>query len=176
MAEKVVRASDRPVLLVKSPPAEARSPGGALLKRVLVPLDGSEEGESALPYAAALGRSLGSELVALHVVEPVPWLALSMPLASPMPQDIDRLMASADEYLKEVQKKLQAEGLATSAVAVWGYAADKIVDYAESHHIDLIAMSTRGRSGVSRWVLGSVADKVLHTGETPVLVVPPARR
>jgi nucleotide-binding universal stress UspA family protein len=74
-------------------------------------------------------------------------------------------------YLNEISKKLKAQETPVSMEVARGSPADQILDYAETHEMDLIAMSTHGRSGVGRWVFGSVTDKVLHSGDMAVLVV-----
>jgi nucleotide-binding universal stress UspA family protein len=74
------------------------------------------------------------------------------------------------QYLDGIGKKLKGKGLGVSSVVVIGSSADQIIDYAKANTIDLIAMSTHGRTGIGRWIFGSVTDKVLHAGDTPVLV------
>jgi nucleotide-binding universal stress UspA family protein len=78
---------------------------------------------------------------------------------------------SAMNYLDSLRKTFQEKGLTTLSVVRSGSPADQILEYAEANRIDLIAMSTHGRSGIGRWVLGSVTDKVLHAGDTAVLTV-----
>jgi nucleotide-binding universal stress UspA family protein len=78
---------------------------------------------------------------------------------------------SALAYLDSVGKAFREKGLSTSSIVALGSPADKIIDYADANAIDLIAMSTHGRSGIGRWVFGSVTDKVLHAGDKPVLAV-----
>jgi nucleotide-binding universal stress UspA family protein len=79
--------------------------------------------------------------------------------------------ASAMAYLESVAKDVREKGLSASSAVGSGAPADQIIDYAEANAIDLIAMSTHGRSGITRWVFGSVTDKVLHAGNTVVLTV-----
>jgi len=75
------------------------------------------------------------------------------------------------KYLNEVEKRMEAKGLSTSLVVNMGPATDEIMKYAENNAVDLIAMSTHGRSGIKRWVFGSVTHRVLQAGNTAVLTV-----
>ena len=173
IAAKVIRATSKPVLLVRSPASNAALQRKSLIKRVLIPLDGSKLGEAAIPRVEALAKSLDIELVLLHVSEPV--IIADVPgLASitiPRSKEEASRMASASDYLNNCETTLREEGLSVSIELRSGSAADQIIDYAEAEGIDLIAMSTHGRSGIGRWVFGSVADKVLHAGNTPLLLV-----
>ncbi len=83
----------------------------------------------------------------------------------------EQIIASAMDYLDGLGKAFKAKGLRPLSVAREGSAPEQILEYAETNRIDLIAMSTHGRSGIGRWVWGSVTDKVLHAGDTAVLTV-----
>jgi len=177
ISAKVLRATSRPVLLVRAPAKDVALQQKKLVKRILVPLDGSETGEAAIPYTEALTSALGAELVLLQVVEP-PVITASLPEVGapyPVPVDDERRKTSAITYLDGIGKPLQEKGLKISSAIDTGSAADQIIDYAQANAIDLIAMSTHGRSGIGRWVFGSVTDKVLHAGDTAVLVIRAAK-
>jgi nucleotide-binding universal stress UspA family protein len=75
------------------------------------------------------------------------------------------------DYLKSISERLSGKGIKSTYEVVTGDPADKIVEYAEDEKVSLIAMSTHGRTGLARWVLGSVADKVLHGARMPILLV-----
>jgi nucleotide-binding universal stress UspA family protein len=141
-----------------------------LVKRILVPLDGSRAGEAVIPAAEALAHALGAEVVLFEVLEPVVGRVGAGGVSYIIPRDKE-IKKALMAYLDSVGKRLKERGLNTSSVVVSGFPAEQISDYAEANAIDLIAMSSRGRSGASRWVFGSVTDKVLHTGDTAVLVV-----
>ena len=138
-----------------------------------MPLDGSKTGEAAIPYTEALAKTYGAELIFFHVLEPaVEPVAAGPTVAWAMSRgEMEQRKANAMAYLDSVREPLKARGLATSAAVVFGSAAGEIISFAEANAIDLIAMSTHGRSGVSRWVFGSVTDKILHAGDRPVLTV-----
>lgn len=170
IASKVLRATSKPVLLTRRPPETALLHRRRLIERILVPLDGSVTGEAAIPEAETLALALGAELVLFHAVEPFTGWIGSEAFAM-YPEKEEERSEAAVVYLDRVEKELQEKGLSTSAGVDLGSASTKILEYAEANAIDLIAMSTHGRSGIGRWVFGSVTDKVLHAGDTPVLVV-----
>jgi nucleotide-binding universal stress UspA family protein len=157
IAAKVIRATTQPVLLVRAPASNAALQEKRLITKILVPLDGSATGEAAVASAGTLADVLGAELILFQVWEPVATFSAHT----------SRFVA----YLDRVGKPMRKRGLKTSSVVVTGSTADQIIDYAEANAIDLIAMSTHGRTGFGRWVFGSFTDKVLHAGDTPVLVV-----
>jgi nucleotide-binding universal stress UspA family protein len=176
IAAKVLRAAGVPVLLVRnSTPDTGREPN-RLIKKILLPLDGSELGESAMFHASALAILLGAEMVLFHVLEPDSTVGNPEGIVAPapIPEQGERRKRLAEEYLEGVACKLRDRALTVSTAVTRGQAADEIVEYAESNRIDLVAMATHGRSGIGRWVFGSVTDKVLHAGDMPVLTVPPA--
>ncbi|MDO8568926.1 MAG: universal stress protein [Dehalococcoidales bacterium] len=168
-AAKILRATEKPVLLVRAAAGEKALRQRRLIKRILLPLDGSDTGEAAIPHAEMLAKILGAELVLFEVVEPEQtW---SGEVSYPTPEKQDRRKLFALPYLEGAANPLKRKGLAVGTAVAIGSPADQIIDYAKANAIDLIAMSTHGHSGMGRWVFGSVTDKVLHAGETPVLVV-----
>jgi nucleotide-binding universal stress UspA family protein len=141
-----------------------------MYKRVLVPLDGSELAEITLPYARELAGRLDLELILFHVCEP----------NRSESQFMCRSYAEhAAEVLQTESREVQAktgmpkEGKAVEARSEvsTGQPAEEIVGYAGKNGIDFILMATHGRSGVRRWVLGSVSDKVLRASPVPVWLV-----
>jgi nucleotide-binding universal stress UspA family protein len=124
-------------------------------KRLLVALDGSELSERAIPYAQIVAKTRGSEVILFTVS-----------IASV--EQLDRPMKA---YLELKAQELQSQGIeATSAIA-YGNVPDEIVGFADKNNIDLIIISTHGYSGIKRWVLGSVARKVLYGTGVQVLLV-----
>jgi len=140
--------------------------------KILVPLDGSGFAEAALPHARALALNAGAELALLRVVLlPRVDYQMSEPL---MRQSVyNDTEADAATYLENVAAELRAAGLRVTAEACTGPVVETILDYAESIHADLIVMSTHGRSGIARWFIGSVADKVVRAARLPVLLARP---
>jgi nucleotide-binding universal stress UspA family protein len=153
-------------------------------KQILVPLDGSLLAEMALPHAIALARATSSGLLLMRVVPPLD-LPLSRigPIGSmgPMYYEstvVDELYddqpALARDYLQGVVERLVTMNLPVEASVTDGIPEDVIAHYAQEHpEVLVIAMSTHGRSGVGRWLFGSVAEKVLHGSPVPVLLVRP---
>jgi nucleotide-binding universal stress UspA family protein len=174
VAAKVIRATDRPVALIRaeSGPPEVREEG--ILRRILVPLDGSKESEVVIPRIEALASQLKSEVVLLHIVAPtyfvysIPGETVQMPFT---PEDMDRFRSKALGYLETVVKALESRGISARAEVAVGSAAEEIISLADEIDADAVAMSTHGRSGISRWAFGSTADKVLHAGNIPLLLV-----
>jgi nucleotide-binding universal stress UspA family protein len=145
--------------------------------KILVPLDGSDLAEAVLPHARALAQSVGAEIVLLrvlvpHIPDPLPTIRQFFPDA--VEREEEQAQQHVQEYLERVARPLQASGLRVSLAVRAGHAADIILDDAAESGVDLIAMSTHGRGGLSRWLIGSVADKVVHGAKVPVLLVRPA--
>ena len=175
IASKVLWATSKPVLLVRAPASKAALQQKKLVRKILVPLDGSRVGETAIPWAETLAHTLGAELVLFQVVMTPQTLVFFEAYPTLISLDPDKEIASAMAYLEGVEKSLRGKGLKTSRAVAFGAPADAIIDYAKENSVDLIAISTHGRSGIGRWVFGSVTDKVLHTGDTAVLVVRAAK-
>jgi nucleotide-binding universal stress UspA family protein len=162
------------MLLIRVQADDASIQQRSSIKRILLPLDGSSVAEQAIPYVEVLAQVLGAELVLFQAFEPVRPVAIEGGVAmSPamIKEEEEAKRGSALAYLDSVGKAFREKGLSTSSVVALGSPADKIIDYADANAIDLIAMSTHGRSGIGRWVFGSVTDKVLHAGDKPVLAV-----
>jgi nucleotide-binding universal stress UspA family protein len=133
-----------------------------MYERILVPLDGSDLAREIIPRVEAMASAYGAEVILLEV------LAASGVLPKTAAKERDE----AEEYLIEVEQQLLDKGIKTRHTIRHGSdAAAEIVDYADVNDVDLIAMSTHGRGGVSRWVFGSVAEKVLRGTDKPILLV-----
>ena len=140
-----------------------------MYKHILIPLDGSELAEQALNHAIALASHFQAELVLLKVVEPFAH-ARGMSRAD-LEQIRQQSHSWADEYLERLAAYVQQQGLMVQKVTVDGRPHTAIAEYAETNQVDLIVMSTRGQSGLSRWLMGSVADRVVRGATVPVLLV-----
>lgn len=142
-----------------------------MYERLLLALDGSPPSERAVPHAVALAKAFKSEL---HLIRVVPLAVPAGPAESAPVSAIAALTAEADEaaaYLTSVCAQLSAEGIACQISVRSGDVADEVLHQATEMDADLIVMSTHGRSGLGRWVYGSVADRILRQAETPVLLV-----
>ncbi|MDE3096182.1 MAG: universal stress protein [Chloroflexota bacterium] len=138
---------------------------------VLVPLDGSEVAERALPYAAAVARALGAPVLLVSVRRPA-----ATALRARRPEQADRVEreteAAARSYLEEASGRLDA-ALAPETAVRAGEPAEEIVSLARERGARLLVISTHGRSGIRRWIRGSVATRILRDATAPVLVVGP---
>jgi nucleotide-binding universal stress UspA family protein len=141
-----------------------------MYNKVLVPLDGSKTAEVALPHARALAYSEGAEIILLRVaVNPALEFSLSDPaIAQKIVKDSER---ESRQYIGSVATQLKASGFEVSMVLAVGAAAEAILKTAEEIHADVIAMSTHGRTGPARWLLGSVADRVVRNSNVPVMLI-----
>ncbi len=179
IAEKVARAADVPLLLVRS---FRRSPKGDLepmvpeelpFRRILVPVDGSATSMSIVTPAEKFAQLFGSEVLVVHVRPPfvppspvLPGMEAGMPLLQPPP-----LPAEKDETTEKAAERFRHAGLSARRLSLEGEPAAEILDVSSSEHVDLIALGTHGRSGFSRWALGSVAERVLRSAEVPLLLI-----
>ena len=141
-------------------------------RRIMVPLDGSRLAECVLPHALAMARTCDSpKVVLVRVVESVSQQAQE----APPPAGLSRLqsarMAQAEDYLRQVANKLDSGSAAFETHCLEGRAAEALADYAAKNGIDLLVMATHGRTGVSRWAWGSVADRLLRALCIPILMV-----
>ena len=171
VADAVVRESQRPVLLARS---EAPVPSEPKIDRILVPLDGSELSESVLPYVEDFAKLFGASLVLFHAVAPIniyPGPDVAVANIGTILQDLEQ---DASSHLNALAKKLEERGLKTHCLVTMGSSVWEITRVAEDSGAGLIAMATHGRSGLGRWVMGSVADGVLRRSKLPCLVIRPA--
>ncbi len=138
------------------------------LKTILVPLDGSIVAEGALEPAVDLARAAGAKLVLLRAAETHP-----MPMADPVEAQVS-VMGGAQDYLAGARDRVMAAGVADVEVSAWyGSPVNAIVEAARFRGADMIVMSSHGRSGVARLVMGSVTESVLRATTVPVLVIRP---
>ena len=141
-------------------------------KHILVPLDGSELAEIALAAAFDLARLCRAEVTLLQVIPPVEdVIALDRFHDIHLDEQWATRKGLALEYLNAVCQRTGCDGVTVHPVVAMGLAAETIIDYAHEHPIDLIVMATHGRTGLKRWVYGSVAEKVLRGADLPVLLV-----
>jgi len=130
-----------------------------MYENVLLPLDGSEISESAIPHVETL--ALGCEVKKVTIVHVVEQERYEGMLASGKRPGV---------YLQRTAKRLEAKGISTTIKVLTGDPAEAIVSFAEKD-CDIIVMASHGRSGVTRWAVGSVADKVFRASAVPVLMV-----
>ena len=180
VVEEVLKASSVPLFVARSfrpgsagdpVPSECEAPS---IGRILVPLDGSSACEAVMPYARELGRLLGARIIILHVsnelsAEPGNFWGRNLsgePLGPAPGED-----ATPEERIEFAAQTFSSAGLETLALNVGGEPIQAILDFARPSAVDLIAMTTHGRTGLSKLLMGSVAQNVLHEALLPTLLV-----
>ncbi len=154
VADKVVRAAtNSSVLLIRGTKARPEARQKGLLKKALVPLDGSIPGQTIIRFIVHLAEKLALELTILQVVPDYS-------------HDED-----AESYLQSQCAELEKQGITANYMVRVGSPADVIIDLADELAVDLVAMSTRGKNSIAPWTIGSVAQKVLLAGSIPLLLV-----
>lgn len=144
-----------------------------MYQNILVPLDGSELAVCVLPHVEALAHGCQ--------VKNVVFIRVAEPLHPPAGdyvfnfEEIQRMEAqqnqAAKDYLKKISSKISLAGAVVKIEVISGRPAEVLVEYATKNQVDLIVIATHGRSGVGRWVWGSVADRILRSACVPVLMV-----
>ena len=174
VADKVIRGGNHNTLVIGPKAADndiwTDDPTPPSFKTILVPLDGSELGEAALAVAQALATHFES---AVHLVRvtPIPVVDEGMGGAGMASADLmDSMVEGAKQYLAEAAGRFTAPGGVKTEVLI-GPAASGLEDYIDANGVDVVVMTSHGRSGVARLALGSVTDRLLGSGKAPVLVV-----
>ena len=144
-----------------------------MYQKILVPLDGSELAECVLPHVESIAKGCGvGSVVFLRVLDTYMPSAAHAYLSESLKQEIEEgNEKAAREYLDEVIGRVNLNGIEIQQQLITGRVAESIAEYATRNDVDLIAIATHGRSGVSRWAWGSVADRVLRSACVPVLMV-----
>ncbi len=145
-----------------------------MYRKILVPLDGSKLAECVLPHVEALVKgSQVQEVVFARVREPFRGFSGADYVMNEreMARIESEQIAAAEKYLKEVVNQVRLGGLKSHGELLKGPVAESLAEYAAKNSVDLIIIATHGRSGVSRWVWGSVADRILRSSCVPVLMV-----
>jgi len=160
-----------------------------MIKRLLVPLDGSPFGSRAIKYAIEIARRFSADILLLQVIKPATLVAGSTGMApgieSPTTveiamkaalEDDKRNVARARRYLGGKIRGIKAQGIKGSYQVVVGEPSRAIMKFSRQEHIDLIVMTTHGKSGLRRAIMGSVTDAVIRESGKPVLVIRPPKR
>jgi nucleotide-binding universal stress UspA family protein len=158
-----------------------------MFERIVVPLDGSRFSATALNYATEIAKQFGSEVILIHVVIPANPMIWASPsgVASPKATEIaieaaqlrDKENAQrARRYLKRKLRQVAAQGIKTSLHVSIGSPAKSIIEFCEKERVNLVVMTTSGKSGIKRAILGSVADELIREPGIPVLAITPRKR
>lgn len=143
-----------------------------MYEKILVPLDGSKRAERILPHVEGIALSCGAEVVLVRVVEPVPYLMgpENVPITI-HEQELEQRTERATTYLDARVGEFRQKGIRAKRVVLHGPVVEAIIDTAEREDVDLIAIASHGRSGLSQCFYGSVAAGVLHRVDRPLLVI-----
>jgi nucleotide-binding universal stress UspA family protein len=137
-------------------------------KKILVPLDGSEVAEAVLPEAETLAKVFNATINIMRA-----YYAHAFPGADPSDAQV-AAMDEAEGYVHKVEERLKAKGFSVESHTRYeADAAKAILEHCEQYKIDLIVMSTHGHGAVGHWLLGSVAEKVVHHTKTPIFLLRP---
>jgi nucleotide-binding universal stress UspA family protein len=148
-----------------------------MLEHILIPLDGSDLAEAAIEPAKQLLQPNGKITLVMAIDKLLSW-GYGLPTSSVLDESsktTDELMRNTKTYLYQIAARLYDAGFKVETLILFGEAAPVIVEIAASHKVGAIAMSTHGRSGLSRLLFGSVTGKVLSTAPCPVFVIPNRR-
>lgn len=174
IAGKVVQRSNIPVFLIRSSKAGKVTPDSKLGK-ILVTLDGSKFSEAILPYAEKLARTMKSEVTVLRVAEParLPQLSAYRDREQYEKEFMTRMVKESKRYLTRKKNALSRKGLKVNSVLLEGKAVEAILEYTEKKQFNLIALTTHGFSGITKWAYGSVASRMIEGSPKPLLLVRP---
>jgi nucleotide-binding universal stress UspA family protein len=178
VADRVVRSARLPVMVIRPHDAPVEIGTRPVIRQLVVPFDGSELAGRALPEAARLAARLAVPVRLVRVIEPSESI-VTVPFESPFPDGFFEEMhqaarLDAERSLRQAAEPLRAAGLAVAEEVLSGPAAATIIDATGPG--DLIVLTSHGRSGVRRWLLGSVAEKLIRLGAGPTIVVPASDR
>jgi nucleotide-binding universal stress UspA family protein len=171
VADKILHGSTNHMLLVRAND-QGKAGGEAVLKTVIVPLDGSPLAEKILPYIEDLARKMKLEVVLMRAYALPPSVTTGEDYGFYLGDILDQLEAEARDYLATKVKEIKGKGIGNvSSVVHIGYGAEEIITLARKTTDSFIAMGTHGRSGIKRWVLGSVTERVVRHSGDPVLII-----
>ncbi len=147
-----------------------------MYRKILVPLDGSKLAECALEHVRAIAKGCGAqEVVLIRAINPIPYWVYGDYANSSLINEVEKEQESfAEAYLDKILNELIKYGITARKIVLKGEPAQNILDYAEKNSVDLIIMTTHGRSGPARWAMGSVAERVTQHSSVPVLIIAPA--
>jgi len=176
VAQKVISQSITPVLLIPSTKQKAAQMKKVIsIDQILIPLDGSNTGQAALDYIEFIARETKAVVRLIQVISTSGSMETNLVVHANWNGFFEAMKGAASDYLESLVEELQGHGISANYDILIGNPAAEIIAYARKNKVDLIAMSTHGRTGLARWVLGSVTDKVLHGARMPMWLVRPQK-
>jgi nucleotide-binding universal stress UspA family protein len=172
VADTVARDATVPVMVVRSREPAAGPVG---ISRLLLPLDGSPLAEESLPVATAIAGRLGTPIYLIRVVNPIDLLPPAIGMAEAVPAEVyaeteAEIEKEARDYLDRVERELKEKGLTVTSRVLTGTPATSIMQ--ASQHGDVVVIASHERTGVVRWIMGSVAEQLVREDQCPVILVP----
>ena len=172
VTDRVVHTARIPVLTVTPDKVRAYHGSDTLITRLVVPLDGSALAETALPYVERMASKLGYAVVLLRVVPPLHYFWVGD--HPPEIHEENQLMESeAREYMESTAESLSRAGVDVEWRVLVGHPTTIVLEQVRDIPHSIIALTTHGRSGLRRWLIGSLAETLVRSGGDPVLIVPP---
>ena len=173
VVDKVVRTVNVPTFLVRAKEGHPDESKKSVISRILLPLDGSDNSKLAVPYALEIAKKLKASITLFGMAEKADY---TMPYSESLLKERFRMDKVAQKkihtYLCDVERELRQEGVHVTNIVTLGIdAAYEVLEQEKKTNADLVVMATRGRSPISRWVFGSVAEKVLLQGDLPLLMI-----
>ena len=174
IASKVVQRSNIPVFLVRSS-QPGKAPADNELDKILVTLDGSQFSEAIIPHVEKLAKSMNSEVTLLRVIESakLPQLAAYSDREKYEKDFMAKMEREAERYLDKKRTALESKGVKVNSAFIIGKPVEAILQYSEERSANLVALTTHGFSGISKWAYGSVAAKIIEGSPKPILLVRP---
>ena len=174
VTDEVVHSSHVPVLAITPERAKKYRGRDSAITRIMVPLDGSPLAESVLPYVEELAQKMSLDVLLVQVVRPLHLFWMDHYPAG-VAEEHEAVESHAKAYLGEIAARLAGGGLNVQWQLLVGHPATTIIELARETPHDIIAVATHGRSGISRWAMGSVAEALIRSTGDPVMVVPPPK-
>ncbi|MEE8582813.1 MAG: universal stress protein [Dehalococcoidales bacterium] len=175
IVDKVFRLVKCPVMLIRTDGGQPAVETKELISRILLPLDGTENSEASIPYAETLARSLPADISLYKMVRKAHYSASKDDMVGDMGLgDSERDAAEQQQaiaYLEGIENKIRKKICVSSCTTLGNDPARAITDASRDTNADLVLMTTRGRSGITAWAPGSIAHKLLQTGDLPLLLV-----
>ena len=175
-ANKIVHGALVPVLLLRAAEVKKRGPQKSIFSKMLLPLDGSEAGETALPLVLEIAARLKTEVTLLSVVESGQQVHTigGLDFIRFPEQHVRKMKSDLSAYLDAAVQRFRDRGIEARGELRSGHAAEEILKCAKAAAVRLVAMSSHGKSGLREWVFGSVSNKILHAGKNHLLLTKPS--
>ncbi len=177
-SRKIIQKSVIPILLIRASEDVDKKQSSGLFRKILVPLDGSTMSEGVLPYVKEIAARMKSEIILLRVLEQGQHVRTigGLDHFAYTHQQVEEMRQETVTYLNEINQILSKEGFTVKTVAKTGDVAQIIIETTIQESIDIVAMSSHGKSAAIKWVLGSVSGKILESGKKPLLLIRPSEK